>query len=293
MDDYSKALDVQMDLVRVWSDEEQLKFERRHMTLDERGVEHLLTSAVRSLRLAQTFFVTDHICDFLAATTPQMLVSPLYRELLPCPAGFVYFDRPFVMPDPATPEGIIGLSWMPCRQSDAWSTRVDLEEADSILFILYRIDRTGGQMPSNALPWKIGETQDDVRADNEYREVRRLEANLALGLLTFLGQKILITDPQRPARSTRRRAERANWEISPLVTIIEYRRRDYRPVERQDAESEREYHVRWIVGAGTGGFWRHYYTRQGYEARFILPYEAGDPSLPLKTPRATINVVRR
>lgn len=166
--------------------------------------------------------------------------------------------------------------------------------------------------PAIAFAWHFGLTQDDVakktavveaerqaqdvEGEHEYwMRVRRLRMNYVIGLFTFLKQRILMpTHPQPATRATRKRVETTDFRNEPTIRVVEYRRREYRAPEPRDTdESGREYHVRWIVGASTGGYWSHYHTKNGIEGRWILPYEKGNPAHPLKKTPTSINVVRR
>jgi hypothetical protein len=107
----------------------------------------------------------------------------------------------------------------------------------------------------------------------------------------FVGQKILVTRGAVPERHARKRVERAGWQSSPVVRVVQLRRRETQCQHSASAVSAAEWSCQWVVR----GHWRQqfYPSKHANQPIWITPYVKGPDDKPLKPPRATVFAVVR
>jgi hypothetical protein len=116
------------------------------------------------------------------------------------------------------------------------------------------------------------------------------------GCLSFLEQRITISEQRPASRGLRRQLDREKLPVFrhvPEVRVIELRRRDYREhgYDEPTGKEAPAWQYQWIVS----GHWRQqfYPASNAHKPRYIAPYVKGPADRPLKAPAGDVFAVTR
>lgn len=301
---WSKALDVQLDLIRWWDSDasqgnafalpsvvtkemgdESIRLVDRPPTDPERIAhgQKLLDMAERltriqrhSIRHAVTYWVSAEMSRFLTHAQQDFPDLPLRWDEVSGPSGFILFEESLEFTgdlngEPATRR----------FESLHWSSLGGYgDEGQEDFAILIELREPGDAEPeANSLMGGGFYTTDTVQ--------KTLRAFWAL-----TRQRIALPSRRRVDRPTRRRAERATFQLPEdgAISVVDLRRPDRKPVA--DAAEERmvEWSHRWIVS----GHWRNqwYPSEEMHRPKFIEAYEKGPESAPLILKDRVYRVIR-
>jgi hypothetical protein len=168
--------------------------------------------------------------------------------------------------------------------------------------------RPGG-IPWLISPWRSGQTIEQTTAahmdamtapENACPYCQQGDLRLFGAALNFLASKVFVTVPSHTDRAVLRRAARSQalkpqWDHTNVVTLRKAERIKH---ESDEEETQREWSCHWLVGAGTGGFWRRQPVKNDlgqwvHEWRWIRPYIKGDLDKPFKSPSKRVYNVAR
>jgi hypothetical protein len=289
---YEDALEQQVELWTAWRD----------------YPDHIGRATSR-LQFAETYWLGSEVHDLVRSasrTLPRTV--RLASDLLPSPSGFVLFDRPIPIAVNHNDPGLLcALQWT----NTLLSTHPGASLQRGISGLGYvRPDTFTKPIPGYFSSWLYGETLDAaVKRDiggggwtgtrgggvthnltQNDKAVVALQVELLASLWLFIQQTILVATATGLARHARKRIERAGWESSPLVRVVQLRRREtQQPVG--SVEQQHEWTCQWLVR----GHWRQqfYPSKKVNQPLWITPYVKGPDDKPLKPPRATVFAVVR
>ncbi|MBF6612177.1 MAG: hypothetical protein IVW55_03525 [Chloroflexi bacterium] len=268
-----------------------------------------------ALRYGETYWWAPEFCDVLDHAAATMPDWTLRAESMPSEAGFAWFSKPIIAAqNEHTSVRILAVAWVTAGDPGALDP--------NSLYMMFYADVVGRNPlppgPAGNFIWDFGLSRHEAvrRAVAEKANLADAadEADVANGdgrtepyveqltaaydnrlrvlgaMFEFQNQHILVAEPKTAERATRRRFERAHAPLSPVVRVIRLRKREYAH-SRNDEHAPREWSCQWIVR----GHWRQqFYPGDGsHRPKWILPYVKGDPSKPLRPPRATVFAVTR
>lgn len=305
MAEWSKALDAQLDLIRFWRTSEGAKTANMANvlpavmhgdfdvdSLQDPEVQDRVSAIGRStadefasqLDRGATYWIASEVVRLLEVAAPSLPpVTPRFEDL-PHPGGFAFFESPL-----ATGSRVPDVPGMDVDRSlvDSEGIRVMqwAHEGDEVVVVPYfvatsRTDispTTSYGTPLGAYRWRYGESvvSDDVEGSDGLDKTARVI--MAFWLLSQ--QRIAQAHSQRVARATRRRAERANFEVpEDGIRVVTLRRFAPEAGESPDPAGV-DWSHRWIVG----GHWRQqwYPTLEDHRPVWIAPYVKGPEHAPL------------
>lgn len=270
------------------------------------SMRNFLTGA---LRYGETYWWAPEFCDVLVHAAATMPDWTLRAESMPSEAGFAWFSKPIIQAqNEHTTVRILAVAWVTAGDPGVLDP--------NSLYMMFYADVVGRNPlplgPAGNFIWDFGLSRNeavrravaekatlaDVANGHDRIEpyVEQLTAaydnrlRLLGALFEFQNQRILISEPKPAERATRRRFERSHPPLSPVVRVIQLRKREHAN-NGNDEYAPREWSCQWIVR----GHWRQqFYPGDGsHRPKWILPYVKGDPSKPLRPPRATIFAVTR
>jgi hypothetical protein len=286
---YSEALEQQVDLWSRWRD----------------GVGFVGRSA-RALKLADTYWLGSEVDELVWAgvsSLPQTV--RLTPDLLPSPHGFLSLERPRrVLINDGQPGILRAVQWSDVDLSGPGGT---LRRGISSLSYI----SVDGSPPIPAMfsSWVYGETihesldrelkvagwngaEGGVRHDltDDDKRMTAAQALLLGSFWLFVRQSILVTPLTTAERHVRRRIERTEWPSSPVIRVVQLRRRESRSTH-EVTPTERDWSCQWVVR----GHWRQqfYPSKHANLPIWITPYVKGPQDKPLRPPRATVFAVVR
>lgn len=317
---WRRVLDTQMGQWR-WTRSEpgynylvaRLNQESRDLTDDSRAViERLVRAEEPKLLGADPIFVSEEMCELVAAAADPELPDPfqpepLYVTDLPCPNGFLWYEKAFLIPDRfSEPITLKAVSWSPILTIKEGETpeSADLEAAmrrwneggtdwqdgAGVALTLYSEWDEGGTeewrrlgLPTGPLapihftPWHFAMSFDGNEVD-ENQVPTGAEWWWRIVQVTFrlMQQQLAAKHHWRSERHQRREAKRLAFpERETLVVRLRRERRG----ETADEHGPANYSHRFIVS----GHWRNqwYPSSQEHRQLWISPYVKGDESLPL------------
>ncbi len=247
------------------------------------------------LKCAAPYYWAPEICKLIEATSDSIPAYSLRQEDLPTPYGFCWFPEGMTLPGPAQPDDHV--TRMPFV---IWANRFDGGGLHIILGQSVNYRPSG--LPGTIAVWDFGQTIDDViegipkMKENgpdgitpEMMTARTIkQLRIVAAALAFMNQRILKTTPERPARTTRKRAARI-WESEPIIRVVHLRRvaQSGQPSDGRDVE----WSCQWVVS----GHWREQFYPSTKEHRplWILPYIKGPEDKPLKVSAQRVFAVER
>lgn len=267
---WMKALDAQLDLLRLWKSPLAWGAARgaiEYLGWPEEACDQYGAAMADSFDRAGTYWVSEEMGRFLAYAQQDYPAKPLGWGDDPEVNGFVYFERAMGFDDiGGRPKGaapgaldIHALHW-------CWLGDGDVLESSTLLVELYV--HTGPNLsPIAHCAINIGQPPLDTIG------------RLVLSFWALSQQRI--AQPERGAvdRPGRRRAARAGFVIpEDGVRVVTLRRPETRTTISDDSGLV-EWSHRWIVS----GHWRNqwYPATDQHRPRWIAPYEKGPEGKPL------------
>lgn len=322
---YSEALERQLELIRYWNSDRGLRAGEalRQSLLPVLGAtpspDHIRRMRALEVEDGETYYVSGELAAVIKQAADVLPAgSVLDLATLPSFAGWVYLGRGLPLPIPLQlpTEDAIPWHWNHLEQGGAvwlrgmswcvgvggiepddprrhWTSADVIANANEISATYYIEDPSTGRLElHSSMAWPAGQPWDqwnqkiDPVVTEEYEGFKACRGFL-LAFFAFVQQRILAYREQRADRPTRRRlAPYMNTE--PVIRVIELRRREYAR-HTTDERRDMEWSCQWI----TRGHWHRYHTRDGLQPRWVAPYIKGDPTKPLKTPRADVFAVVR
>jgi len=306
------AYDAQMSLWRFYRTDLGMRFLASTFQKDTEGLpretreQHArvyLTERERMLDL-DPIYVSGEMCELVDAAKDSFDPEPLIETDLVTPYGFLYYERPFTVPDRfESPTHIQALSWMlfyvvkdeeqkaemKKRAGPFPSGRAikrELEEEGILprgiqLTVYASSDGTILPVPVAPIhltPWFFDMTFDG----NEWDEIGKPTGaewwwRIAQTTFRLMQQKISAKHLHRPDRHSRREAKRLAFPEDREVVVVRLRREEG---ERNEPAGETaNYSHRFIVS----GHWRQqwYPSVSQHRQIWISPFVKGDAGLPL------------
>lgn len=261
-------------------------------------------------------YVSADMCDVVEAAMESFKPEPLMESDVMTPRGFMFYARPFVVPDRFdTPVGIQAVSWSRIWMTDspaakqamlaALASTDSVAEADRMIELVnddHDGINVGGLaltiyatrpdtatnpptgpgsprlLPMHLTPWYVGMTFDGNEVDMA-GEKTGAEWWWRLVQVTWrlMQQKLAHRSFGRPDRPVRREAARLGFPPETEVVIVRLR---HEQGDRQEPSGESaNYSHRFIVG----GHWRNqWYPSDGVHRQlYISPYVKGPEDKPL------------
>ena len=132
-----------------------------------------------------------------------------------------------------------------------------------------------------------------------FMEATESISRFILAALSWVRQRVVVQTEAHIERHRRKDFERKTSNTARAVQIIQLRRAEHKPKDREETEEEkahREWSCRWMVGVDTNGFWRNQACGTGMKDRrltYIAPYMKGPDDKPLKVSQPKVYVVNR
>lgn len=272
MNDYSEALAVHAQSAAAL----RRMFYERDLEIigaDRNSEDFLKHAASRVLDVADTYYCAADIqvaISTIARTMPDNWT--LVPERLPTIDGFMVFESPLPWNLPLYDHPVQAIGWMTSPE-------------EGIVLLAFCL--TGRvAYPAQSKVWMFGKSIGDSTEQPTREHVRWVAT-----LLEFLGQRIVVRSQRVASRPAQRNAARQNFQHSPIVNVVELRRREHHYTEREGQPNPREWSCQWLVR----GHWRQqWYPSLGtHQPRWIEPYAKGPNDKPLKSPSAQIFAVVR
>lgn len=291
---YSEALEQQIRLTREWSG----------------ALPGWDGDMVRRLPYADTYWVDGNVQALLnsgANTLPHGMT--IERTTPPSVNGFVWLSRPIsVKTNNGTDSKLWGIQWMPAHINPSIDgIRMGLVHDkgdgsfDAYAILSYITNFYGEVGPGFLSTWGF---ETSLRAaaelDIKYRQSNMSDDDLTTATATkrlwgafclFVQQRILVTRHAQAERHARKRLEQQSWTATPVVRVVELRRKEHVGNSHGVQPVEREWSCQWLVR----GHWRQqwYAKAQRNQPIWITPYVKGPEDKPLRPPRATVFAVVR
>jgi hypothetical protein len=312
------ALDAQMGLWRWYQTDVGRRTIQGQFMTEAEGLNEatqnmqarLYAGEVEKVLGADPIFVSAEMCELVAAAADPGLpepfrVEPLYVTDLPVPCGFMWYEKPFAVPDRFDrPVNIAAVAWSPVFS-------VEPDEADSVDVETAMRDWQAGEMGFQKLqnggislsiydvaspewaargltpppielmhltPWWFGMGFEG----NEYDE-NGVPTGAAwwwrIVEITFrlMQQRLASKESTRSERSQRRQMGR--FKFPERETLVVRLRRKKKPRDSEGDGEPANYSHRFIVS----GHWRNQWYPKSNEHRqiWISPFVKGDEDLPL------------
>jgi hypothetical protein len=230
---------------------------------------YIARQAGQALREATPFYWAGHIARAIREAVRTMPAYTFTAESFPCPWGFAWFDEPVLLvEDEAGPQLLRAVVKLGETLESALAAHGDA--------LAVATDTHGGRAP--------GQDRDNV--------LLRFFA----GCLSFLEQRITISEQRTVSRFLRRRLDREKYPVFrhvPAVRVIELRRRAHREHGHDEPAGNEApaWQYQWIVS----GHWRRQYypASKAHKPRYIAPYVKGPADRPLKAPAGDVFAVTR
>jgi len=283
--------------------EGNLTAKRDGMSDREKGLD-LVRQMVAHVVNADVFTVTPELCEVISGACATLPPEPLQEDDPFCDNGFVYLERPHVVPLVDLLEGRPddAIDGKPTRDLAiwgwAWKIRpivhgffgsgpqtkpgVAYNDYQRINGVLAPVDRGGWPFTES---WSIDTDKHDTSVHPAKAHGRRW----LLAFWRLVKQRIIMPTEVRAPRHVRRATAKAGKEIS-TVKVIRLRRLDRRKSTPADEPQHVEWSHRWCVE----GHWREqwYPTKGRHERIWIHPYIKGPDDKPLVVKDTVFHVVR-
>lgn len=246
------------------------------------SVELIRRTARHEVTTGETFWVSPEIGTLVAAVSDTFPDIPLRETDLPVPVGFVSLSTP----------------WMdtPAHRVEAftWSVLVAGNGKKQLSWTAYR--RSGGRWAlSHHIDWPIGDAWTTFYPDEkgdaaDYASAMQALARKICAFFTFVQQRVVARSTVSVPRPTRRRLEKAELSLSPVVRVLVLRVAEHHGTGAGDHQPV-EWSCRWLVR----GHWRQQWcpSTETHKAIWVSPYVKGPDDKPLRKPRATVFAVVR
>jgi hypothetical protein len=318
---WKRAYDTQMAVWRWLSSEhgQRWLYERWRSETDGLHIntrlmtKYLYAGLDRMVRTADPIFISAEMCDVVEAAAVSFEPEPVYPTDVLTGQGFMFFERPFVIPDrEGNPITIQGASWgliitddteeerdgplvLPegVDEMDYMRERHEAGKHDGLGFTLYTIPKPERwaenfpdvQMPPLApvhvTPWWWGMTFDGNEVDEQGRPTAAEHWwKIAQVTWRLMQQHIAVRHKERPDRPQRREAQRNRMSnlAGKEVLVVRLRREKAEP-HPDHVPGEAHYSHRFIRNAHWR--WQYYPSLQGHRQIWIHQTVVGDESLPL------------
>lgn len=306
MRDFEKALEAQLDLIHVLRSRNPIieagfhKWAEGGAVKSQLSVEELVPvmreTYIERLDAAETVWVSAEMMKLVGVAAESLPPHELHPTDLPMKSGFIYFDKPLVIP--ASPGSDIDT--VSIKAAVWW-------EADSIngylpgVEVLWWVDPRGAYLGHDTTEWGMPRWYLDTISGWSYgkdwqkhRHIRDPEhvafdvpdmlhtwdARHLLSLWMLMKQRVAGTTRVEASRKLRRRAIRTSPEFG-TITVVDLRRqttRDPDAPEREEGDAV-EWSHRWVVS----GHWRkqHYASEGVHRPIWISPFVKGPEDAPL------------
>jgi hypothetical protein len=296
---FAQALDGQIDLLTYYTRGAGLRqcrglydlsnSEGRMGAADgsEYTFEEYLKTVLVGLDGGASVYWSPEMSGLLEGVAPGMPSWTLRPEAIPDRRCFLWFAKPLAMP-----------SWQTAGSRNLRAIGITALDRLAIIAFWMQEPDASRPFPAAAMAWEYGTVWQglvdkprsmglDVQNDDRHE---RLGQYLAAAL-ALMEQRIIVSQPERPPRSTRKRAAEV-WSHEPTIRVIQLRRA-VNPNEHREPGSEPiEWSCSWVVR----GHWRQQACGEGRLERrpvFVLPYLKGDLEKPLKAPADRVFAVTR
>lgn len=296
---YSQAVDAQLELLSWYTQRqgaqqlaglyENAMAERRIGSSEASAFsfQDYLNTVLVGLDGGAPVYWSPEMCGLLESVATSMPAWTLRPEALPAERGFIWFSKPLTLP-----------YWPTAGRRDLHAIGITSLGRYAVVSFWFDEDLNRHPFPGACLSWDYGSTWVRVvgkpgemgitveNADRHDMLGRYLAAALAL-----MEQRIIVSRPERPSRSTRKRAAEV-WEHEPIIRVIQLRRAVNPNAHREDGSEAVEWSCSWVVR----GHWRQQAVGKDRAERrpvFVLPYVKGDPDKPLKAPADRVFAVVR
>lgn len=242
-------------------------------------------SAAQMMGLAETYYVTDDICDVIEESAGTIPREPLRAHMIPSRIGWIEFGRELLLgvDEDDEPWGVAGVAWrVEDDVTNLESMRGGIRWKDAsgnsfigpgITIIWWRDLRwaeESNKYPPDALamlPWaapgQVTGWAFDIPWDPEHRdssytldETGELQRKILLTTFNLLMDELVRVAKERPARGAVRRASRVlkspDYGDVNVVELRKVRLVGYEPPDPDDEADPVHWTHRWIVR----GHWR-------------------------------------
>lgn len=282
---YSEALEKQLQLLQWWDKPDALCLWDTDPELLQRlakagmAVSEEALPAMRSmLKFGETYYWGRDQCLVLQEVAKGVPPSAKIDLEMFGQAGFYWFSDPLAVPDPTNRWPILALAYVRAYEGIEFAAWED-----------WRHNRSLESDPDSYGYWPYGMPMGELVGRGRPSFDRMCRATL-YAAATFIRQRIFCVNSLRAERHLRKRIERANMQVQPIVRVVELRRREV--MGRKDGDPvEHEWSCQWLVR----GHWRQqfYPSKHANQPIWITPYVKGPDDKPLKPPRATVFAVVR
>jgi len=301
----TRAVEVQDETARFFMSEAGVEFMRGIIKArTEDNYETLFTEAgkraafeLRVMMGARTYFVTQDMLEVAEHAARSMPAQPMVDTDMPCPTGFVVFERALPMPDVhGKLLAFVAFSWSIIIDSDgvrgtAWTYYGDATDGrDEYLADMpwqWKVTRLL-YIGENSEGFGMGENAPEVTAERygidteRVVEARVYMRRLPLALWALMqSEGVASVTEERADRAARRRLVKSNSPLTGEVSVVRLRR----PHHDSDAsgESAVEWSRRWIVSGHWRRAWRP--SVKAHRLTWIAPFVKGPEDKPLVIPR--------
>jgi len=315
------ALDIQLDLLRFYTRTDGGKrysdavidctFNEKEDPRISRALTGMGVLLHEHILFGETYAVTSDIVDVLEQAAPSMPQFVMSLSDLPSKSGFVYLERPVVVPDRHGAMLVVrGFGWHTATMHDAGEEQMAIDllgrPFDERLNIKLLNER--GELPNMAMAVLLWTEPGDERdhmypqytAHPEFRaphdmmscigglwqfdkswdwEQRGMDiAKLVLAFMRFIEEPWISNKQVIPDRPTMKRAVRARRR-EPEIHVVQLRRTGSTTHQGSSDSGVVEWSHRWLVR----GHWRNqwYPSQQDHRPRWIPEHIKGPDDKPL------------
>lgn len=294
-------------------------YQENAKALDPETAKLLMTLYVHEnakLLQADPIFVSAEMCEVVEAAAESFQPEPLLPTDLLTAFGFLYFERPFEVPDRFDkPITIQAVSWAPVLGDpsraegfaenpqdvlryfqgrdyvDFWEnddnhvvTAEEAQQAEGIAMTIYA-SRSGHEfdlsvpdvVPMHVTPWWFGMGFEGNEVDEKGKPTGAVWWwKIVQSTFRLMQQQLAVRRQERPDRPTRRNAARYGF-LERDVVVVRLRRES--ETSHEPPGEDANYSHRFIVS----GHWRNqwYPASKIHRQIWVSPYIKGDRSLPL------------
>jgi len=271
---------------------------------------HVARVIVSACLHGDPFYVSRAIADILgqAAASIDDRIA-IAAEIIPSPAGYLYFQRPIAhIHDPAMPGDVVeGIGWQSLycdcctanHRCDNPKCGTPFSIGPTFVYQDFPNASLGERYVDDAWACSLGVTVFmssgiNVMAPTIGRHVAADDCVVSqttkylATAFEFMDQRIVTTERHVAARPHRRRYERTNHHEPPPVQVVMLRRTESHG--GGDGSRDVDWQHQWVVRYHRRNQW---YPKLGiHRIRWIQPYVKGDPTKPLLNAEKLFAVVR-